>query len=124
MDHATYGPTWLTDSRIATLMVKALLQAESELRFYSLDAWVVMPNHVHILFLPKTAIAKITRWLKGSTARAANQILGRTGQPFWQPESFDHWVRNESELGSITRYIERNPVAAGLPNWPYLSSRL
>jgi REP element-mobilizing transposase RayT len=49
-------------------------------------------NHVHVLLLPKTSLPVITRWLKGSTARKANLIPGRTGDAFWQDESFDHRV--------------------------------
>ncbi len=77
-----------------------------------------MPNHVHVLLEPKVPLALITRWLKGSTARQANQMLGRTGHAFWQNESFDHWVRNDDELNRIVRYIEYNPVTAGLVQSP------
>ena len=52
--------------------------------------------------------------LKGYTAREANRLLGRTGQPFWQGESYDHWVRDETEFIRIIAYIENNPVKAGL----------
>ncbi len=52
--------------------------------------------------------------LKGSTAREANRLLGRTGEPFWQRESYDHWVRDEREWRRIEFYIENNPVKAGL----------
>jgi len=40
--------------------------------------------------------------------------LGRTGEPFWQKESYDHWVRNQAEFLRIKAYIENNPVKAGL----------
>jgi REP element-mobilizing transposase RayT len=75
-----------------------------------------MPNHVHLLILPKIAVAKITRWLKGSTARRANPLLARTGRPFWQDESYDHWVRNSKVQGRIISYIEA--ASAGLVDWP------
>jgi len=58
-------------------------------------AWVIMPNHVPVLLRAEVHLPVITRWLKGSTARQANLILGRTGKAFWQDESFDHWVRDE-----------------------------
>jgi putative transposase len=41
-------------------------------------------------------------------------LLGRTGQPFWQDESYDRLVRNGEEFGRIQRYIENNPVATCL----------
>jgi putative DNA methylase len=56
--------------------------------------------------------------LKGFTARQANRMLARTGTPFWQKESYDHWVRDEAEWHRIARYIENNPVKAGLVSTP------
>jgi hypothetical protein len=44
----------------------------------------------------------------------ANRILGTTGKPFWQDESYDRLVRDEREFARIARYIEMNPVRAGL----------
>jgi REP element-mobilizing transposase RayT len=86
-----------------------------------------MPNHVHVLLRPQVPLAQITRWLKGFTARRANQLLGRGGQPFWQDESYDHLVRTDEELNRIIRYIEWNPVSAGLAaapeHWPWSSAR-
>jgi len=41
-------------------------------------------------------------------------LLGRTGQPFWQAESYDHAVRDDRESDRIKGYIENNPVKAGL----------
>ena len=55
---------------------------------------------------------------KSYTARQANKLLGRTGEPFWQRESYDHWVRDEAEHRRIISYIENNPVKAGLVNSP------
>jgi hypothetical protein len=41
-------------------------------------------------------------------------ILGQTGQPFWQDESYDHLVRSGEEYRRVERYIVNNPVRAGL----------
>jgi hypothetical protein len=85
-----------------------------------------MPNHVHLLILPTVAVATLMRWLKGSTARRANQILGRTGRPFWQDESYDHYLRDPKQISRTTAYIEQNPVCAGLArsaeDWPWSSA--
>src|SRR2546426_10800243 len=78
---AADSPAWLQDSRIACVVANALLYGETVRRFYELHAWVVMPNHVHAIFEPRTAMPTIMRWLKGRTSRVANQILGRTGKP-------------------------------------------
>jgi REP element-mobilizing transposase RayT len=125
-DRATSGPLWLNDPRIALLVKDALHRGEHRRRLYTLRAWVIMPNHVHVLIEPKVSLPQITRWLKGSTARQANQILRRTGYPFWQDESYDHSVRTREELDRVVRYIESNPVNAGFVedsgDWPWSSA--
>lgn len=129
-DRALYrcatGPLWLKDPRVASLAASSILIGESERSFYELLSWVVMPNHVHLLILPQVSVAVLMRWLKGSTARSANRILGRTGQPFWQDESFDHYLRSPKQIGRISDYIEGNPVSAGLvrsaDEWPWSSA--
>ena len=79
-----------------------------------------MPNHVHLLIEPKAPAPKITQYVKGVSARRANELLQRTGQPFWQDESFDRWVRSQREMEKIIRYIEMNPVSANLASEPEL----
>ena len=75
-DRRTSGPLWLRDERIADLVAPAILIGDCERRFYDLAAWVVMPNHVPLLILPLVPVRVFMRWLKGSTARAAHQLLG------------------------------------------------
>jgi REP element-mobilizing transposase RayT len=84
------------------------------LAHYSLHAYVVMPNHVHILVTPFVPLPKLTKSLKGITAKRANEMLRLTGKPFWQEESYDRVVRDEREFDRIQHYIEWNPVRAGL----------
>src|SRR6266849_6781782 len=73
-----------------------------------------MANHVHVLLLPRIPPSRLLKSLKGYTAYQANRLLGRTGEPFWQRESYDHWVRNQEEWQRIAAYIENNPVKAGV----------
>jgi putative DNA methylase len=113
LDLAGVGPLWLSDPRIAECVIAALKKGEMQDMFH-LRAFVVMANHVHVLLEPKFPIARITQIIKGSTAREANRILGRTGIRFWQEESFDHWIRNRPEWNRVRTYIEKNPVIAGL----------
>ena len=126
LDRAHSGPIWLKDPPIAQLVAAAILRGASELQHYNLHSYSVMPNHVHLLVTPKLQVQKITRALKGVTARKANDLLHRTGLPFWQDESFDHWVRDEGEFNRLKRYIEQNPVKACLvrtpEEWPWSSA--
>ena len=66
------------------------------------------------------------RWAKGSTVRQANTLLAPTGNPFWQYETYDRVIRNSDELNRVIRYIETNPVRAGLAtrieDWPWSSA--
>jgi len=114
LDRARHGPGWLRRDDIAQLVVDALQFGEQRLEQYQRHAWVVMPNHVHLLLTPLVPASRLQKSLKGFTAREANKILGRTGEPFWQRESYDHWARNEKEFQRIVTYIENNPVTAGL----------
>ena len=86
-----------------------------------------MPNHVHVLLDPFVPLARLTMGIKRASAKDANAKLGRTGMPFWQDESFDHWVRNPGQFARIQTYIESNPVKARLcarpQDWPWSSAR-
>ncbi len=113
LDTARAGPTWLRRPDIADLVI-ARIRRGAEKRLYELFAWVVMANHVHLLVRPVIKPSEATRRIKGRSAREANLALCRTGQPFWQAESYDHWIRNDEEMTRTTRYIENNPVTAGL----------
>ncbi len=113
LDTAKDGPFFLRQERVAEIVRNSLFMGQ-ELGHYQLGPYVIMPNHVHVLLLPKVPPPRLLRALKGATARAANLFLGSTGQPFWQKESYDHWVRSDEEFNKISRYIEQNPVKAGL----------
>jgi len=129
LDRAETGPRWLGETEVADLVEDALLRRYAEL--YRLWAYVVMVNHLHLLLRPKSIVARdenpinsfvsmstIMKSIKGYTSREANRILKRTGERFWQQESFDHWPRDESEFLRIIAYIENNPVKAGLVRSP------
>jgi REP element-mobilizing transposase RayT len=127
LDNAKYGPLWLKDPIMASMIQDILMLRCGHL--YKLWAYVVMANHVHVFLQPKLIddpktgptcinVSLITKRLKGFTSREANRHLDRVNQPFWQDESFDHWSRNEAEFHRIVTYIENNPVKAGLIEKP------
>jgi putative transposase len=113
LDGAHAGPVYLRKEAIAALVIESLFRGES-LGHYRLGSFVIMANHVHVLLLPSISPSLLLKALKGTTAREANRVLGRTGEQFWQRESYDHWVRDEKERSRIAAYIEGNPVKAGL----------
>jgi len=113
LDMARAGPMFLRQDAIANLVVESLHRG-AEHGDYELASFVVMANHVHVLLLPKVPPSRLLKSLKGCTAREANRLLGRTGEPFWQRETYDHWVRDGREWERIKFYIENNPVKAGV----------
>ena len=130
LDRGASGPLYLHRPELADMVVAALHDGERRFHRYQLHAYVVMPNHVHLLVTPKVVA---TRWLaplKGFTAYRANELLGSHGQAFWQDESYDHLVRSEAQFDRIRSYIEENPVKAGLVSesqqhpWSSAASRL
>jgi len=85
-----------------------------------LYAAVIMPDHVHLLFLPLRdendrpfAMVDILQCLKSTTAHRINRLL-RTSGPVWEEESFDHVLRSDESLREKSEYIRQNPVKAGL----------
>ncbi len=125
LDEARTGPLWLKNARVAECVLCSILETQRR-EMLQTRSYVLMANHVHILLTPLVPLDQITRHIKGSSARQANLILSRTGQQFWQDESFDRWVRDPGELLKIRTYIERNPVVAGLvsraEDWPWSSA--
>jgi len=112
LDTARFGPIHLKRPEVARLVrncIRHCAQADCDVH-----AWVIMSNHVHLLLTPHADVSRLMRRLKGYSARQANELLGRTGQPFWQDESYDHLVRSAEEFRRIERYIISNPVKAGL----------
>jgi putative transposase len=120
LDCGDSGPAWLKDIRLAAMVVDVLRIAQHEKCLCEIGGFVVMSNHVHLLMKPIAPAGNCMQWIKGVSARKANEILGRTGQPFWQRESYDRWVRTSDEYRRILRYIEWNPVKAGLVTEPGL----
>jgi REP element-mobilizing transposase RayT len=94
---------------------------------YELRAWVVMPNHVHVLFKVGTvSMAEIVGAWKKHTGRLANKLLGKQGA-FWAEDYFDVFMRDaEHELQTV-HYIENNSTKAKLvlnpKDWPWSSAR-
>jgi putative transposase len=111
------GPTWLSDSRVAEVVVNTLRYGSDVRGWYETFAYVIMPNHMHVLLGPHLELPRITQWFKGRTARVCNLIVGRTGA-FWTQESYDHWIRCYEELEETARYIENNPVRERLVQYP------
>jgi putative transposase len=82
---------------------------------------VVMPNHVHALFVqnPEWPLEKLIRSWRGFTARQINALLGRSGS-LWQRDYFDRLVRDEKHFANCVRYVRRNSAKARLGEGEYV----
>ena len=99
-----------------------------------LDAFVIMPNHVHGIIKiieivgaihelplqtaninPKTErrrmlIPKVVGYFKMNSAKQINTLRNTTGMPVWQRNYYEHIIRNENKLNKIREYIQNNPL--------------
>jgi REP element-mobilizing transposase RayT len=123
--NAGHGACHLRDPRVARVVEDALLYFDGAR--YRMIAWVVMPNHVHVLIetLADHKLGDIVHSWKSYTAKQANQILARTGH-FWFREYYDRFIRDERHFANAVEYIHYNPVKAGLvakaEDWPFGSA--
>lgn len=120
-----HGECWLRQPRVAELVQNCLLHFDGGR--YRLLAWVVMPNHVHVVIEQACGfeLGKVVQSWKSFSAHAVNKLLGRTGR-FWQPDYFDRVIRDEKHLQDVVLYVHYNPVkaklAARMEDWPYSSA--
>ncbi len=112
------GACHLAKPEIASLIAEALEHFDKNR--YSLHAWCIMPNHVHVMVEPLSPfeLDDIVHSWKSFTAIKANRLLKLHGQ-FWQHEPYDHIIRTTKEYWFQVAYIWKNPEKAGLQNWPW-----
>ena len=117
---AGHGACTLADPRAAAILASTLRHFDGQR--YHLGDFVVMPNHLHVLFCPLEGhdAGTISASWKRFSATAIHRLTGQSGR-FWQVESFDHLVRSQPKLRRIRRYIEENP--AGLAPGTFLYHR-
>lgn len=133
LDTKPYGTCYLRQPAVSTIVEDKLKEWNG--KYYQLQAYCIMPNHVHVLLNFAAQIKEedeyrismastdykqlddVMQLIKGGSSYQINRLLERFGK-FWAKDSYDHYVRNEREWGNIVRYILNNPVQAGLvKNW-------
>ena len=106
------------------LLVKVLIDLKSSCN-YQVYAFVVMPDHVHIVISADgdMNISEIVRRIKGRFARFFNVIYNTNGS-FWQASFYDKGIRSRSQLDEIIKYIHHNPVRKeiAIDPWEYVYS--
>ncbi|NWK55132.1 transposase [Verrucomicrobiaceae bacterium N1E253] len=91
---------------------------------YTMGDFIVMPNHVHLLVCPAVgwSLSQLLHSWKRFSSHEINKQNQRTGI-LWQPESYDHIVRNEVQLERIKKYIKHNPKGLKPKHYHYHKAR-
>jgi putative transposase len=102
----------------ARLFLQTLYRYRREGR-YQLHAFVLMPEHVHLLLTPShdVTLEHAIQLIKGGYSHALGSILGRKRE-IWQRGFTDHRIRDDQDFVDHKNYIHRNPVERGLVNDP------
>ncbi len=120
-----YGECFLKNEIVAEIVRDSLVKFHD--KRYKLFSWIIMPNHIHLLLKPTSdwELDKILHSFKSYTALEANKVLNRSGK-FWMREAFDRRIRDAEHFKKAFRYIENNPVKAGLckskEDWKFSSA--
>ena len=119
------GGCLLREASNAEIVRAVLHNADGEQ--YRLLAWVVMPNHVHVVVeqISGHRLPDVVQSWKSVSAHAINKRRGARG-PIWAPDYFDRYVRDADHYRNAVHYIESNPVKARLvakaSDWPFSSA--
>ncbi len=113
-----HGSCLLRKNEIADL-VNNSLKYNNNIK-YSLHAWCIMPNHVHVMFqaLEHHTLSEIIKEWKSVTAHAINKLLNQKGQ-LWQQDYYNHIIRTEEEYCNQINYVWNNPEKAGFQAWEW-----
>ena len=104
----------LQSDRSAQLFCETLQSYRAAGKFY-LHAFVVMPNHIHLLLTVPDGLTleRVMQYIKGGFSHQVGKLNGTAG-PIWQKSFVDRRVRDIREFENFRRYIHENPVRAGL----------
>lgn len=79
----------------------------TKIKGVSVDYYVLMPTHIHLILILEQCefkLGEVVRRLKAATSK-------QSGIKLWQPNYYEHVIRNERALGKIREYIINNPLA-------------
>jgi REP-associated tyrosine transposase len=93
-------------------LMQATLQHYAEKDFL-LHAYVIMPDHLHLLITPSESLEKAVQLIKGGFSFRTKREL-EWKFDIWQPGFTDHRIRDEEDWQRHLSYIRNNPVEARL----------
>ncbi len=109
----TQTPIFQTE-RSAELFLDVMQSYRRQHKFL-LHAFVVMPDHFHIILTPSEGVTleRSVQYLKGGFSFRAKRELA-IQREIWQPKYHDRRIRDGEECTALLRYLEDNPVKRGL----------
>jgi REP element-mobilizing transposase RayT len=125
---AGHGVCYLRNPDLAGLVSDALRFFDGQR--YELRAWVVMPNHAHVVVwpIPGHTMSDILHSWKSFTSHEINKRLPTKVVPLWQGESYEHLIRDDEDLHRCCLYTLMNPVNAHLctrlEDWQWSSAHV
>jgi len=103
----------LADPHVAGVLRSAILYYRN-LGWYSLPAYCIMPDHVHLLVIPRT-IERHVSCIVGSIKNRVRRDLAGSGKSItWQWGYFDRILRESEAISAVAHYVVMNPQRAGL----------
>ena len=100
-----------------------LLQEAKKICDVKIYAFVLMPNHFHLVVEPNKAedLSKFMQWLLTSYVRFYNKTYKTSGH-LWQGRYKSFIVQKDNYLLTLLNYVEQNPQRANLKEWEFVSS--
>jgi putative transposase len=113
------------DPTVARWLIEAL-RKESELHTFLIDAYCLMPDHLHLLAMGATPSSNSLRFVEAFKQKTAYPYMQKTGSRLWQGNYYDHILRSYEKPASVAAYIWLNPARKGIrknfEQYPYSGS--
>ena len=108
------GSCCLRHPQLRTFAAQAIAAFDDQR--HDLDAWVIMPNHVHLITKPRSGedVFKLIGGMKSASARRINSTMNQVGKALWMEDCYNRIVRDGEALFAYRRYIAANPKMANL----------
>ena len=88
-------------------VIQCIEQLPRRINGVKLDYYQIMPSHIHLILILEDCELKLAEIIRRLKAKVTRQV----GFRLWQPNYYEHVIRNESALAEIRKYIENNPTA-------------
>jgi len=110
------GTMYLNDSGM--IVSDCWIELPDHFTQIGLDAFVIMPNHVHGIIMlnestdsPKPSLGNVVGAFKSASTRIIRKVCGQSFGNVWQRNYYEHIIRNEESLDRIRQYIIHNPLS-------------